>query len=54
MRNFAFFYGERKSSKTKFYSLSSLDIMVLRNSTPSFVRQHLTEREQIHSGLALR
>ena len=43
MRNFAFFYGERKSSKTKFYSLSSLDIMVLRNSTPSFVRPLLTK-----------
>ena len=38
-----FFYGERKSSKTKFYSLSSLDIMVLRNSTPSFVRPLLTK-----------
>ena len=45
MRNFAFFFfhGERKSSKTKFYSLSSLDIMVLRNSTPSFVRPLLTK-----------
>ena len=38
-----FFNGERKSSKAKFYSLLSLDIMVLRNSTPSFVRPHLTK-----------
>ena len=37
-----FFCGERKSSKAKLYSLSSLD-MVLRNSTPSFVRPHLTK-----------
>ena len=42
MPNFAFFYGERKSSKTKFYSLSSLN-MVLRNSIPSFARPYLTK-----------
>ena len=39
---FAFFYGERKSSEAKFFSLSSLD-MVLRNSTTSFFRPHLTK-----------
>ena len=42
MPNFAFLYGERKSSKAKLYSLSSLD-MVLRNSTPSYFRLHLTK-----------